>query len=181
QSNNLVYTFTRDGDISVPVTVNFNVGGDAQFSTDYTQSGAATFTATDGTVEPNETVTLTLASGVGYYVGSPNAATGTILNDDSQPDLVLNKTDSVDPATEGNLLTYSLAIQNNGGNATNVVITDTLPTNVTFVTASAGCTNSSGTVTCNVGSVPFQTSATRTITVIPTHAAALAGSISNTA
>src|SRR5205814_9478157 len=87
------------------MTVNFSVGGSASFTEpDYTQSGAATFTATSGTVvipigsstasvtvdpsadltvEPDETVVLTATSGIGYTVGSPSGATGTILNDDT--------------------------------------------------------------------------------------------------
>ncbi len=104
---NLVYTFTRNGDLTGPLTVNFNVSGGSFFTTgtdsDYTQSGAATFSATAGTVtfqansataivtitpradtftEENETVVLTVASGSGYGpLGSP--ATGTITNDDT--------------------------------------------------------------------------------------------------
>ena len=102
---NLVYTFTRTGFTLVPVTVNFSVGGTAVFSQpDYTQTGAATYSDTSGTVvfgvgqatatvtidptadstpEPDETVTLTVTSGTGYNVGSPSSATGTILNDDT--------------------------------------------------------------------------------------------------
>ena len=59
---NLVYTFTRIGVTSTPLTVNFSVGGTADFSTDYTQSGAATFTTTTGTVTfgaGNTTTTVT--------------------------------------------------------------------------------------------------------------------------
>ena len=37
----------------------------------------------DTIVESNETVILTLASGTGYTVGTPNAATGTITDDDT--------------------------------------------------------------------------------------------------
>jgi hypothetical protein len=79
------------------------VAGGAAFGTDYTQTGAATYTATTGsvtfaagnstatvtidpstdvTVEPDETVILTVTSGTGYSVGSPSAVTGTIVNDD---------------------------------------------------------------------------------------------------
>jgi hypothetical protein len=83
--------------------VNFSVGGTATFSTDYTQSGAATFSASSGTVtigagnstatvtidpsadstvESDETAMLTVTSGTGYNVGTPSGATGTITNDD---------------------------------------------------------------------------------------------------
>ncbi len=103
-STNLVYTFTRAGITSNSLTVNFTVGGAATFSTDYTQSGAASFNATSGTVtfapgsttatitvdptadttsEPDEGVILTLASGAGYrVVPGSDVATGTILDDD---------------------------------------------------------------------------------------------------
>ena len=92
-ATNLVYTFTRTGFTVLPVTVNFSVGGTAVFSSgDYTQTGAATYSDTSGTVvfgagdstatvtidpsadptvEPDETVILTVTAGAGYNVGSP--------------------------------------------------------------------------------------------------------------
>jgi hypothetical protein len=106
-ATNLVYTFTRAGVTSTPLTVNFSVGGSAAFGVspnDYTQSGATTFSGSSGTVtfgagnatasvtinpetdtviEPDETVTLTLTSGADYNVSSPSSATGTITNDDA--------------------------------------------------------------------------------------------------
>jgi len=103
-ATNLVYTFTRSPLTSGPIMVNFSVGGTANSSTDYTQTGAATFSATSGTViiangnttatvtidpandltvEPDEDVVLTVTSGTGYNVGTPSAASGTITNDDT--------------------------------------------------------------------------------------------------
>ena len=104
-ATNLVYTVTRTGSTANAMTVNFSVGGTASFTEpDYTQTGAATFTATSGTVvipggsstatvtinpsadttvEPDETVDLTVTSGTGYTVGAPSAASGTITNDDA--------------------------------------------------------------------------------------------------
>jgi probable HAF family extracellular repeat protein len=106
-STDLVYTFTRTGVTSGPLTVNFSVGGGsnpATFSSDYAQTGATSFTASGGTinflsgetakqitvnpttdsaVEPDETVVLTVTSSTGYNVGSPSVATGTITNDDT--------------------------------------------------------------------------------------------------
>ena len=46
---NLVYTFTRNGLTAGPLTVNFSVAGTAAFTTDYTQTGAASFNASSGT------------------------------------------------------------------------------------------------------------------------------------
>ncbi|WP_286825470.1 Calx-beta domain-containing protein [Microcystis sp. LSC13-02] len=92
---NLVYTFTRSGVTTNALTVNYTIGGTATNGTDYTSiSTSVTFAANsstatlivdptaDTTVEPDETVILTLATGTGYTVGTPNTATGTINNDD---------------------------------------------------------------------------------------------------
>ncbi|HWN98255.1 MAG TPA: Ig-like domain-containing protein, partial [Blastocatellia bacterium] len=105
-ANNITYTFLRYGDTSAGLTVNFNVSGTATFGTDYSQSGAATFTTTTGTVtfpaatdlvkvtidptvdanaESDETAILTVAAGAGYTVASPSTATTTIRNDDPVP------------------------------------------------------------------------------------------------
>ena len=97
-TTNLVYTFTRSGVTTNPLTVNYTIGGTATLNTDYTRTGttntvtfaanSATATVTvdptaDTTIEPNETVILTLAAGTGYTIGTPNAVTGTITNDDN--------------------------------------------------------------------------------------------------
>jgi uncharacterized repeat protein (TIGR01451 family) len=66
-------------------------------------------------------------------------------------------------------ITYTVTASNNGPNsATAVVVTDTLPPGVTFVSASSTqgtCTQASGTVTCNVGSLAVGATATITIVV----------------
>ncbi|MFZ4641173.1 MAG: Calx-beta domain-containing protein, partial [Nodosilinea sp.] len=95
---NLVYTFTRTGPTTSPLTVNYTIGGTANAS-DYTGATpgtgktitflAGSDTATvvidpivDTTVEADETVTLTLVSSSDYSVGTTGAVTGTITNDD---------------------------------------------------------------------------------------------------
>jgi Domain of unknown function (DUF4114) len=99
-TDKLVYTFTRPASSTSALTVNYTVGGTAASDADYTQSGAASFTTTTGTitfaagattatltisptadniVEPNETVALTLVGGTGYTIGTSEAITGTIL------------------------------------------------------------------------------------------------------
>ncbi|MCZ8162354.1 MAG: hemolysin, partial [Microcystis sp. LE19-196.1B] len=97
-TTNLVYTFTRSGVTTNPLTVNYTLGGTGTLNTDYTRTGttntvtfaAGSSTATvtvnptaDATVESNETVILTLATGTGYTVGTTTPVTGTINNDDS--------------------------------------------------------------------------------------------------
>ncbi|MCA9084354.1 MAG: hypothetical protein KDA81_09880, partial [Planctomycetaceae bacterium] len=49
-SESFTYTFTRTGPVSSPSTVSFTIGGTATFSTDYSQSGAATFDGSTGTI-----------------------------------------------------------------------------------------------------------------------------------
>ncbi|MFM6255897.1 MAG: hypothetical protein ACKPEQ_43335, partial [Dolichospermum sp.] len=95
---NLIYTFTRTGATTNALTVNYSIAGTAD-ATDYTgatpgtgktitfAAGSATATLTidptaDTTIEANETVALTLATGTGYTIGTTTAVTGTITNDD---------------------------------------------------------------------------------------------------
>jgi uncharacterized repeat protein (TIGR01451 family) len=80
-------------------------------------------------------------------------------------DLAVTKT-GPSLVTEGHNLTYHLTATNNGpANATGVAVTDTLPSNSTFVSASAGCTPSAGVVTCAVGSLAAGASVSFDITV----------------
>ncbi len=46
----LTYTFTRNGGNTDPLTVNFMVAGDAVFNQDYTQTGADSFSASEGMI-----------------------------------------------------------------------------------------------------------------------------------
>src|SRR5262249_39091594 len=68
----------------------------------------------------------------------------------------------------------------NGGpsDATGVVVSDTLPTGVAFVSATTGCVNSAGTVTCTVGALANGANASVSIVVT---APSTTGSITNTA
>jgi len=75
------------------------------------------------------------------------------------PNLVVTKDGPSNPVLVGATETYTLNVSNTGGAATNVVITDTLPSNVTFngatFTAGAGsCSEAGGIVTCTVTSLP---------------------------
>lgn len=98
------------------------------------------------------------------------------------PDLSVTKTASPDPVNVGQPLTYTLTASNATGNndATGVVVTDTLPAGVTYVAATptqGSCTQSAGTVTCNLGNLDSGDSATITIVVKPTQP----GTITNVA
>ena len=91
-------------------------------------------------------------------------------------DLVLTKSDSPDPVLAGEPLTYTIGITNNGPDvSTGSVVTDTLPANVTFVSATpsqGSCSESAGIVACSLGDIAISGAATITIVVAPTAAAA---------
>ncbi|MCO6458200.1 MAG: DUF11 domain-containing protein [Pirellulaceae bacterium] len=85
-------------------------------------------------------------------------------------DLEITKQDDPDPAVAGNQIVYTLVVTNNGPSAaTNVVVTDMLPPQVTFVSAMTpqGTFNTSpGVVTFNLGSLANQASVQLTVTVM---------------
>jgi len=87
-------------------------------------------------------------------------------------DLALRLTDTPDPVVVGSPLTYGLTIFNNGPSAaTQVVVTDLLPTGVTFLGAGASqgaCSNFSGKVICQLGTLANGASAIAKIQVRPT-------------
>jgi uncharacterized repeat protein (TIGR01451 family) len=94
-------------------------------------------------------------------------------------DLSVTKTDSPDPVSAGQNLTYTVTVHNSGPFAAPAVsLRDTLPSNVTLVSATPSqggpCT---GTVTCALGTIAKDADATVTIVVKPTAV----GTITNTA
>jgi Domain of unknown function DUF11/HYR domain/Calx-beta domain len=180
----LVYTFTREAAKPYALTVNFSVGGTATFNTDYTQTGVATFTASSGTVtipagsstatvtvtptadttvEPNETVILTVSSGTGYDIGSPSAATGTINNDDTDVSVAVSPS-SVAEDGAGNLVyTFTRAGVTAGALTVNFTVGGTATFNTDYTqTGAATFTASSGTVTFTAGNT------TAAVTIDPT-------------
>lgn len=100
-------------------------------------------------------------------------------------DLSISKADSPDPVLVNAVLTYTIEVGNLGPQAaTEVVVTDDLPSHVTFVSASASsgtCTQKGKQVKCDVGTLaadPTQANAIAvTIQVRPTKV----GTIVNTA
>jgi len=109
-ATNATFTVTRSLNLSSATTVNLTTTGTATAGTDFSgnvatvtiPAGATTATVTidpavDSVVEPDETVTLTVAAGTGYTVGAPASATTTIQNDD-----VINLSINDVTVTEGN-------------------------------------------------------------------------------
>ncbi|MBD2135391.1 hypothetical protein H6F47_23955, partial [Sphaerospermopsis sp. FACHB-1094] len=169
-TQNLIYTFTRTGSTTNSLTVNYTIGGTATNGNDYSSigtsvtfaAGSSTATVTvdptaDTTVESNETVALTLASGTGYTIGTTSAVTGTITNDDpftgtSNADTLIGTTgadtliglagnDTYTVNHVGDIVTEAL---NAGTDLVNASISYTLPNNVENLTLT-GSSNINGT------------------------------------
>ncbi len=99
----IVYAFSREGDLSEELMIDFTVQGRALFAGDYQQRGATSFTATGGSIlfargasvalllidplsdpssEGDETITLTLSPGEGYTIGANPTGIARIVDND---------------------------------------------------------------------------------------------------
>jgi uncharacterized repeat protein (TIGR01451 family) len=85
----------------------------------------------------------------------------------NQADLRISKIDSPDPVNAGGTLSYSVTVTNDGPSpATDVVVVDTLPAGVTYVTSTDSCVQAPvGTLTCTLGSIAANASKNFTIQV----------------
>jgi uncharacterized repeat protein (TIGR01451 family) len=115
-----------------------------------------------------------------------NTASVNGLQAIAQVDLSVSKSDSPDPIYVSQNTTYTMVVKNYNTpiSATGVVMTDSLPANMTFVSATTSQgslvtppVGSTGIVTANIGTLAVNATATITITV----KANAAGSITNTA
>jgi uncharacterized repeat protein (TIGR01451 family) len=125
-------------------------------------AGCATYERADGACEP-------------LAVTSPPTPTPA-----PQIDLAITKADDPDPVSTGGTLTYTIVATNNGpAVAHGVVVSDSLPATVTFVSAAStqGTCSGAAVVTCGIGTLAPGASATITIVVTPT----VTGTIVNTA
>jgi uncharacterized repeat protein (TIGR01451 family) len=96
-------------------------------------------------------------------------------------DLSITKSDEADPVSIGDEIVYTITVFNGGPDgATQVQLTDAVPSGTSFVSANASqgtCANSSGTVTCTIGSLANAGTATITLRVTANQG----GQVTNTA
>jgi uncharacterized repeat protein (TIGR01451 family) len=103
---------------------------------------------------PNGTFITNDTYGIDSNETAPINGTPQTTTVGSSPVLSISKTASPDPVTAGGTLTYTLDYTNTGNDdATGVFITDTVPTNTTFTSATGGGTQSGGVVTWNIGTL----------------------------
>ena len=121
----------------------------------------------DTAVESNESFVVNLSAPTNATIAA-GQGTGTITNDDASADLSITVTDSPDPVTAGQNLTYVVTLTNAGpSNADGAAFSLPLPSGTTFVSLAApggwNCTTpavgANGTVTCNDGTSMRPTSA----------------------
>ena len=170
-------------------------GNTVTWNTGTLAAGAsATYTVT---VQVNSTLsasTLTNSASVTSTTFDPNTANNSNSEDTvvrGSADLSVIKSDNAGSVTAGqdadpvvyagSTYTYTIVAANAGNDAaSNVVVTDTLPAGVSFVSATGGGTASGNTVTWNTGTLAAGASTTYTVTV-RVNDATLAGTLTNTA
>ena len=165
-------------------------------------SGGASCGNANGAGDINEIVDIPFTNGVSSYVTYTVTvtidanATGDLINTatvthpsdtdsdtdtDSPASLTITKDDVYTVVAPGSMLTYTIDIVNNGAvNLTGLVITDTLPAEVDYVSSSDGGSESDGVVTWDPFDLASAASTQRTLTVQVKAAADLGGATSLT-
>jgi uncharacterized repeat protein (TIGR01451 family) len=127
----------QDGTSSGPVPIFWN--GDARYFGFYAQGGATLVSIQISCTDCGE--------GGGFAVGEFGINYSPV-------DLSLQKTATPEIGIAGQELVYHLWATNTGPNVANdVVVIDTLPAGISYLGATAPCTNTIGTVTCDMGSL----------------------------
>jgi len=179
----LIYTLTRTGGTSSPLSVNITVAGTATFGVDYVASGADSIDGTSGVVtfvpgsatvavlvnptadtdiEPDETVILAVTPGQGYESVAPDTATGTISSDDVEVSVTVSPGSVLEDGAANLVYTFT----RNGGIAGPLTANFTIAGPATFATDYVA--SGAATINATSGSVTFAAgSATATVTVDP--------------
>jgi hypothetical protein len=125
-----LFTVSRTGDTSNPLTVTYTVGGTATPSTDYTPltgvvvipAGAASAPIAvnpldDQFAEPDETIAVTVNASADYVAASPSQAVITLVSDDLPADLVITAVTVPAAAAPGAVVSVGDSTKNQGGGA----------------------------------------------------------------
>jgi hypothetical protein len=178
-SDSIVFTLTRTANTTLALVINLTWSGAATFGTDYTVSvsagtlspngsqltlaaGATSVVITvrptdDTTVELTESVTLAIAAGTNYTLGSPSSATGNITDNDV-PSLSI----AGNSVTEGNQGTSTVTVTVTLSAPTSKTVTVGYATAAGTATANSDYQTAAGTLTIAAGA----SSGTITLTII---------------
>lgn len=206
--NDLTYTIvvTNNGpSTATGVSLSDTLPAGVTFSSVVASQGTASesggvVTGTLGDLAPAASATITLVVGVDSATRGTLSNTATVsatetdsnsANDSATAtttingnvDLSVTKVESTDPVAATGTLTYTMVVTNNGpSTATNVVVSDTLPSDLSFTSGTStvgSVTNAGNAVTANVGTLAPGASAT--ITIQTSVGAGATGTITNTA
>lgn len=200
--NTLSYTITvtnngpnNSSNVTVTDTLPVGVSFVSSSASQGTCNGTNTITCNLGTLlsGSNATVTIDVTPSIAGEISNttnvtsstadlnPSNNSSTEITTINGLDLSVNKTDSLDPVPLGDNVIYTITISNNGPDtATGVIVTDTLPSEVVFISAVTGqgtCNESGGVITCNMDDLPNDSNEVINITV----ATVGAGLITNSA
>ncbi len=146
-------------------------------------------------IQPGASVEVTVGVGVEASAGAGEMTNEVAVSSSEQPTPVqargtIDVSDSADvraeksvlgggPAVPGTDMTYVLGASNKGpSQARAVKLTDALPSGLSYVSATAGCSASAGTVTCEAGTLePGQSASFQVVVAV---ASSLTGPIENT-
>jgi uncharacterized repeat protein (TIGR01451 family) len=159
-------------------------------------NAAGTVTCSIGALASGADATRTITVRVGADAPGTLRNTATVSSPTPDPDTTNNasstdvgvrsadlsvvKTADAAAVDPGGTITYTLAVHNAGpSGAAGVTVTDPLPAGTTFASASSGCANAGGIVTCSFGSVAAGADAAATVRVAV--GASTTGVVHNTA
>jgi uncharacterized repeat protein (TIGR01451 family) len=138
---------------------------------------AQVVTCTIPTLVPGGSVSITIGVGTSSTLTSTVDNAASVTTETPDPDTTNNTaavTSTAAPAADVSIVKSAPAVST-GGDSISYLIVDTLPSTLTFVSASSGCTTSAVTVTCSLGDMA--PAATRTI-VIEATIATVIGTVS---
>ncbi len=122
-------------------------------------------------IDPSATGTLSNTAVVAASVTDPDSGNNMATDDDTvlepEADLSVSKVDDADPVVAGSTLIYTITVDNPGpSDAVNVVVSDSLPGEVTLISTTGCNEDPSGAPTCTLGTIPSGGSASYMLEVM---------------
>ncbi len=157
---------------SVPsggATGNTNASGDFAETLNLPKASSVTYTAICD-IDPAATGVLSNTASIDWVGSDPNSSNNSASDDDTvlsgEADLGITVSDSVDPVTPSDDLTYTVVVENNGpSDAASVVVNHSLPAGVSFLSTSGCVEDPDGDTECSAGTIAAGAMAEYTVEV----------------